>query len=184
MPKFMDLLQGRIDDIKDQAMARHEECVRLALTPVFNDEPLVIIPDKTLLNELKAMLEDFDKGLFSNHYHMIDIDRIIPTSRAARHVPSLLDLLIEAFNKIDGISIDRMRGLVNWKRRLDGEAVPPWEGTDTLTCCICGGQIEIDKRSGWNQGHNAWPVVEEGRCCGNCNASVVIPERIERAKSP
>ena len=32
---------------------------------------------------------------------------------------------------------------------------------------------------GWKGGHNAQPV-NEGRCCGHCNAFVVIPARIRR----
>lgn len=54
---------------------------------------------------------------------------------------------------------------------------------ESIPCCICGGGIEVDKRSGWNQGHNAWPVVADGRCCDDCNANVVIPERIKRAEN-
>lgn len=43
------------------------------------------------------------------------------------------------------------------------------------TCVICGRAF-----TGW--GHNPEPVkeFEEGRACSDCNAMVVIPERIKR----
>lgn len=41
-------------------------------------------------------------------------------------------------------------------------------------CCICG-----EKFRGW--GNNPWPVVKDDNasCCDECNATVVIPARIE-----
>lgn len=39
-------------------------------------------------------------------------------------------------------------------------------------CCLCGGS-----REGF--GNNPQPVVEEGRCCDECNRERVIPARIE-----
>lgn len=49
-----------------------------------------------------------------------------------------------------------------------------------MTCCICEEEIEVEPLSGWSEGHNADPVVPEGRCCNNCNADVVVPERMRR----
>jgi hypothetical protein len=43
-----------------------------------------------------------------------------------------------------------------------------------LLCCLCGNPIEDP------YGHNAWPLVEDGRCCEKCNQTVVIPERVRR----
>jgi CobQ-like glutamine amidotransferase family enzyme len=48
--------------------------------------------------------------------------------------------------------------------------------TKTKKCCICGGVI-----AGF--GNNAEPV-KEGRCCGFCNATVVIPARIKNMREP
>mgnify|MGYP003148497306 CR=1 FL=1 len=31
-------------------------------------------------------------------------------------------------------------------------------------------------------GHNAYPIVEGGRCCNDCNKTRIIPERIKRLK--
>lgn len=42
----------------------------------------------------------------------------------------------------------------------------------TFLCDICG-EFTI----GW--GHNAEPVVKDGRCCDRCNKEVVIPKRLE-----
>lgn len=39
-------------------------------------------------------------------------------------------------------------------------------------CCLCG-----DEYTDW--GHNAQPV-RDGRCCGYCNALIVIPMRMRR----
>ena len=41
-------------------------------------------------------------------------------------------------------------------------------------CCICGKTFE-----GW--GNNPYPVVkdEDARCCDDCNATYVIPARLE-----
>mgnify|MGYP003971353353 CR=1 FL=1 len=44
-----------------------------------------------------------------------------------------------------------------------------------MKCCIC--EKEIPNQNGWDKGHNAQPV-EDGRCCGNCNFTVVIPARM------
>jgi hypothetical protein len=48
-----------------------------------------------------------------------------------------------------------------------------------LTCSICQGPIEHVGYGvhAWTQGHNAEPV-NSGRCCGHCNATVVIPARL------
>lgn len=44
-----------------------------------------------------------------------------------------------------------------------------------MNCSICQKQIEV--HNGWDKGHNAEPV-SDGRCCDVCNATVVIPARI------
>ena len=44
-----------------------------------------------------------------------------------------------------------------------------------MKCSIC--QKEIEVKNGWDKGHNAEPV-NNGRCCDICNATVVIPARI------
>jgi hypothetical protein len=45
-------------------------------------------------------------------------------------------------------------------------------------CDICGEGIDIEI-SGWSRGHNAEPVVKDGRCCSDCNMAAVIPMRLE-----
>jgi len=52
---------------------------------------------------------------------------------------------------------------------------------DALPCSICGHPIAVEP-SGWREGHNAEPVVKEGRCCAACNQTVVIPKRLARFK--
>lgn len=44
-------------------------------------------------------------------------------------------------------------------------------------CCICG-KICTD----W--GNDPWPVIEaeDARCCDECNATVVVPARLERLR--
>ena len=49
-----------------------------------------------------------------------------------------------------------------------------------MNCSICG-ELIGKEASGWTEGHNAWPV-NEGRCCGTCNASVVIRARLKIVK--
>lgn len=44
--------------------------------------------------------------------------------------------------------------------------------TPTLKCCICGKEIH-------GHGNNPYPVKDEGRCCAECNVTIVIPERIK-----
>lgn len=41
-------------------------------------------------------------------------------------------------------------------------------------CCICGLKMQ-------GYGNNPAPVATGGRCCDDCNASVVIPERLKQA---
>jgi hypothetical protein len=48
-----------------------------------------------------------------------------------------------------------------------------------LLCSICNEPIQPDAQTGWSGGHNAEPI-NKGRCCGDCNASVVVPERLRR----
>ena len=45
-----------------------------------------------------------------------------------------------------------------------------------MECSICKDEI-IPDSNGWNEGHNAEPV-NQGRCCTNCNDTVVIPARL------
>jgi hypothetical protein len=46
-----------------------------------------------------------------------------------------------------------------------------------MKCSICKGEIEV--QGTWTEGHNAEPVVEDGRCCDHCNSTVVIPARLK-----
>lgn len=43
-------------------------------------------------------------------------------------------------------------------------------------CSICGKEIDI-QQNGWTGGHNAQPI-NSGRCCTNCNNTIVLPRRI------
>lgn len=45
----------------------------------------------------------------------------------------------------------------------------------TKKCCICG--LDIQPAGDWLEGHNAEPAAT-GRCCDECNATVVIPTRL------
>ena len=51
--------------------------------------------------------------------------------------------------------------------------------TAFLTCSICGEQILPDPVTKWSGGNNAEPI-NSGRCCNECNTSVVIPTRMKR----
>jgi len=43
---------------------------------------------------------------------------------------------------------------------------------ERMKCVICSRRITTDP-DGWDGGHNADPIAE-GRCCGDCNAIVII----------
>ena len=45
-----------------------------------------------------------------------------------------------------------------------------------MKCVICEETIKPER--GWKGGHNAEPV-EVGRCCTECNNTVVVPVRIQ-----
>jgi hypothetical protein len=45
-----------------------------------------------------------------------------------------------------------------------------------MKCSICEKEIPV-KEGGWSQGNNAQPV-NDGRCCDDCNMSVVVPARL------
>ena len=47
-----------------------------------------------------------------------------------------------------------------------------------MDCCICGNSI-TKEASGWDGGHNAYPLME-GRCCGTCNGTLVIQARLKQ----
>ena len=42
-----------------------------------------------------------------------------------------------------------------------------------MKCIICGSKKISPDLDGWDGGHNAEPIVE-GRCCGDCNAIVIV----------
>jgi len=44
-----------------------------------------------------------------------------------------------------------------------------------MDCCICGKPIE---KPGWKHGNNAQPV-KEGRCCDECDMTIVVPTRLK-----
>jgi hypothetical protein len=46
-----------------------------------------------------------------------------------------------------------------------------------LTCSICAQPIVPHPLTGWAYGNNAEPL-NDGRCCDDCDAMHVIPERI------
>ena len=50
-----------------------------------------------------------------------------------------------------------------------------------MKCCLC--QKEIEVIGMYKDGHNAWPLNKEirDRCCGDCNATKVIPARLAMA---
>jgi len=44
-----------------------------------------------------------------------------------------------------------------------------------MKCCLCGNKIETVL--GYSEGNNAQPL-KNGRCCGRCNQTKVIPKRL------
>jgi len=54
-----------------------------------------------------------------------------------------------------------------------------------MKCSICNEEIKKqytpEGKMYWDQGNNAEPV-NEGRCCNDCNMSVVIPVRIKQMR--
>tara|TARA_R100001530_G_scaffold114889_1_gene81862 strand:- start:511 stop:684 length:174 start_codon:yes stop_codon:yes gene_type:complete len=46
-----------------------------------------------------------------------------------------------------------------------------------MKCVICKKKI-MTTSYGWSRGHNPAPVAVEGRCCEQCNTTIVIPMRI------
>lgn len=50
--------------------------------------------------------------------------------------------------------------------------------TKLLKCCIC--KKDIKPKGTWTQGNNAMPI-KKGRCCDECNDTVVLKERLSRA---
>lgn len=50
-----------------------------------------------------------------------------------------------------------------------------------LECSICGDLVA--PKSNWRGGNEAWPI-NNGRCCDECNWTVVLPARVSRTKKP
>ena len=46
-----------------------------------------------------------------------------------------------------------------------------------MECVICKNEIEMQP-NGWSEGHNAEPI-KDGRCCDECNYTVVLPSRMD-----
>ena len=47
-----------------------------------------------------------------------------------------------------------------------------------MNCIICTDEILPQPISGWDKGHNPWPVRDNGRCCEECNSQLVVPARL------
>lgn len=45
----------------------------------------------------------------------------------------------------------------------------------TYTCCLCSETCE-------GNGNSPYPLQLDGMCCDKCNAVLVVPERLRRAK--
>lgn len=64
------------------------------------------------------------------------------------------------------------REFIIWFFGLNEKDVEWYEVELEQNCCICG-------KTFIGHGNNPYPVKDEGRCCAECNATVVIPERIK-----
>ena len=47
-----------------------------------------------------------------------------------------------------------------------------------MNCIICTDEILPQPISGWDKGHNPYPVKDKGRCCEDCNSTIVVPVRL------
>ena len=47
-----------------------------------------------------------------------------------------------------------------------------------MECCLCKNEIQKEPITGFAEGHNAEPVVKNGRCCEDCNTAIVLPHRL------
>ena len=47
-----------------------------------------------------------------------------------------------------------------------------------MNCIICTDEILPQPISGWDKGHNPYPVKDKGRCCEDCNSTIVVPTRL------
>ena len=47
-----------------------------------------------------------------------------------------------------------------------------------MNCVICTDEIQIQPVSGWDKGHNPYPIKDKGRCCDDCNSTIVVPARV------
>ena len=43
-----------------------------------------------------------------------------------------------------------------------------------MNCIICTDEIQIQPVSGWDKGHNPYPIKDKGRCCDDCNSTIVV----------
>jgi hypothetical protein len=90
----------------------------------------------------------------------------------------------------DGISVSRPDGEVHFatlddfladyqRRQREFNRLVRQQNPDLpkVICCLCDKVIKDDP-----YGHNASPVAD-GQCCGSCNASKVIPARMNANKS-
>jgi len=47
-----------------------------------------------------------------------------------------------------------------------------------MNCSICKNTIQPQPVSGWDKGHNPWPLRDSGRCCEECNSELIVPARL------
>ena len=71
-----------------------------------------------------------------------------------------------------------MKSLHSIVKKITDEAVGEYKKQmeKQKDCSVCGNKIDVHI-NGWTDGHNAEPV-NKGRCCSNCNSTVVLPARI------
>ena len=167
------------------------------------------IEKQELIKSLTKDIDDEDEDLFEcslEESHMSDIDvtrqeleRLLQDKREAldvmemRHDPSEREDIEELKDDMRDIS-DILNDIEDGKlsdiqkraaKHLGEELIEAVDDSENITdeeshddehkCCICGGPLG-------KYGNNAEPVAD-GKCCDDCNLDVVIPARLNAAKS-
>lgn len=119
----------------------------------------------------------FSEGKIANAYARLSMQFTVDDTNASKPIVTYCkcSLMFDEQNSEhdigypNAISLDEMISDVKQlKRNMNTEdSNDKW-----FTCCFCGKLCK-------GYGNNPAPLKDEGRCCDDCNASIVVPERIK-----
>lgn len=154
---LFEKIDGSIFDELDTA----EEFIKKILEAL--DKPFEEISEE----ELDGVVEELNK----ENYLDANIDKLIRSDEFKNALEN---------NQIEYVPENNIKPEVEKEEKIQPEAQPEEveecinEETEKQICCICGKEFT-------GYGNSPEPVKDEGVCCDDCNMTIVVPARLEKA---